>query len=61
MRSCALALVLMGLAQAGQPTAQPITYEPKNGVQTFAVREPVLRLKPGAVVQTRTFSRPGDY
>ena len=28
---------------------------------TFAVRPPVLRLRPGAVVETRTFSRPGDY
>ncbi|HEX7779330.1 MAG TPA: hypothetical protein VF424_08840, partial [Vicinamibacterales bacterium] len=40
---------------------QTIKYEPTAGVQTFAVREPVLRIKPGAVVETRTFSRPGDY
>ena len=30
-------------------------------MQTFAVREPVLRIKPGAMVETRTFSKPGDY
>jgi acetamidase/formamidase len=30
-------------------------------VLTFAKREPVLRLKPGAIVETRTFSTPGDY
>ena len=40
---------------------QTIKYEPTAGVQTFAVREPVLRIKPGAVVETRTFSRSGDY
>jgi len=52
-------------AAAPQPptatTAQPIVFEPKAGVPTFAVRPPVLRLKPGAVVQTRTYSEPGDY
>jgi acetamidase/formamidase len=47
------------LAQQAQPA--PIAFEPTSGVQTFAVREPVLRLKPGAIVQTRTFSKPGDY
>jgi acetamidase/formamidase len=30
-------------------------------VPTFAVREPVLRIKPGAIVESRTFSREGDY
>jgi acetamidase/formamidase len=30
-------------------------------VPTFAVRNPVLRIKPGATVRTRTFSKPGDY
>jgi hypothetical protein len=28
---------------------------------TFAKREPVLRVKPGDVVETRTYSQPGDY
>jgi amidase len=41
--------------------AQTIKFEPTTGVQTFAVREPVLRLKPGATVESRTFSKPGDY
>jgi acetamidase/formamidase len=41
--------------------AQAVTYEPTAGVATFAVRPPVLRLKPGTTVETRTFSRPGDY
>jgi amidase len=34
---------------------------PTHGVPTFAVREPVLRLKPGDIVETQTWSRPGDY
>jgi acetamidase/formamidase len=38
-----------------------VAYEPTRGVPTFAVREPVLRIKPGTTVVTRTFSREGDY
>src|SRR5918995_437607 len=45
-----------------QPAASaPIKFEPTHGVPTFAVREPVLRVKPGDIVETRSFSRPGDY
>ena len=36
-------------------------YKPTAGVQTFAVRPPVLTIKPGDTVETETFSRPGDY
>lgn len=53
--------VLTASLFAQQPTPAPIKFEPTAGVPTFAVREPILRLKPGAVVETRTFSRPGDY
>jgi acetamidase/formamidase len=49
------------LLLAAPASAQTIKYEPTAGVQTFAVREPVLRIKPGATVETRTFTRPGDY
>lgn len=52
-------LLFFLLAQQSSPAA--IKYEPTQGVPTFAVRDPVLRLKPGAIVETRTFSRPGDY
>jgi acetamidase/formamidase len=41
--------------------AQTIRHEPTRGVMTFAVREPVLRIRPGTTVETRTFSKPGDY
>ncbi|MBA3297956.1 MAG: acetamidase/formamidase family protein, partial [Acidobacteria bacterium] len=53
--------LLLGLALLLQQPPQPIRFEPTAGVPTFAVRPPVLRLKPGALVETRTFSRAGDY
>lgn len=52
-----IALVTVPLAAQ----AQTIRYEPTGGVPTFARREPVLRIKPGTVVETRQFSKPGDY
>ena len=55
------AALFLALLIPQQPTTQPITFEPTHGVPTFAVREPILRIKPGAVVRTRTFSKPGDY
>jgi amidase len=54
-----LLLFVAVLAQSSQPAQ--ITFEPVEGVPTFAVRKPVLRLKPGTIVHTRTFSKPGDY
>ena len=36
-------------------------FTPKAGVQTFAVRPPVLRIKPGDRVESQTYSQPGDY
>jgi amidase len=43
--------------------AQGTTHKfiPKAGVQTFAVRPPVLRIKPGDRVESQTYSQPGDY
>jgi acetamidase/formamidase len=52
---------LVVIALLGQQPPAPIKFEPTAGVPTFAVRDPVLRLKPGAIVETRTFSKPGDY
>jgi amidase len=48
---------------ATTPSAMADThrFEPRAGVPTFAVREPVLRVRPGDRVETRTFSMPGDY
>ena len=42
-------------------SAQTHKFKPTAGVQTFAVRPPVLTVKPGDTVETETFSRPGDY
>lgn len=50
-------LVLVGLP-AG---AETIKFTPTSGVSTYAVREPVLRVKPGDIVESQSFSRPGDY
>jgi len=60
MHLAVLAVLWLAL-QSQPPQPAPIKYEPTAGVQTFAVRDPVLRLKPGAVVETRTFSKAGDY
>ena len=55
-----IGLGLCGISEsAAQPTAHKFT--PTTGVQTFAVRPPVLRVKPGDSVETQTFSQPGDY
>jgi len=51
--------LLLGFALQQSP--QSIKFEPTAGVPTFAVREPVLRVKPGATVESRSFSRDGDY
>jgi amidase len=59
----ATALALLWVAIIGQQPAAfaPIKFEPTHGVPTFAVREPVLRVKPGDIVETRSFSKAGDY
>jgi amidase len=49
------------LAVPGLVAAETTTFKPTSGVSTFAVRPPVLRVRPGEIVETETFSRPGDY
>jgi len=49
------------LALTGAAAAQTIDFTPQGGVQTFAVRPPVLRVKPGDTVRSPTYSKPGDY
>jgi len=59
-----IAALVPFLIQTPQPpaaTSAPIKFEPSQGVPTFAVREPILRVAPGSTVETRTFSKPGDY
>src|SRR5687767_8848491 len=54
-------IAVAGLALAGVASAETHKYKPTAGVATFAVRPPVLTVKPGDTVETETFSRPGDY
>ena len=61
-----LTLLVVGPAAAetrlGPGSGAPARkFVPSNGVQTFTVREPVLRIKPGDIIETQTFSKPGDY
>jgi len=58
-----LLLALLGLSFSASAASAQTThkYTPTAGVQTFAVRPPVLRVKPGDTVETQTWSRPGDY
>lgn len=56
--SCA---ILLAATHSGIAAAETHRFVPTSGVSTFAVREPVLRVKPGDIVETQTFSKPGDY
>jgi acetamidase/formamidase len=56
--TCSLLVMHCAAANAQAPT---VTFTPAAGVPTFARRDPVLRLKPGTIVETKTFSKPGDY
>jgi acetamidase/formamidase len=58
----ATAVLPLALGPA-RASAQPRTHHftPTAGVPTFAVRPPVLTITPGDTVETRTFTRPGDY
>ena len=58
--ACALAVLSAPLA-AQSPAGPTVQFTPTSGVQTYAVREPVLRIATGTTVETKTFSKPGDY
>ncbi len=60
MRMLALMLAAL-LFGVGDAPAETHTFTPRNGATTYAVRTPVLRVKPGDTVESPTFSRPGDY
>ena len=52
----AVTVVCAAMLYCGVQTGHAETkkFKPEKGVQTFAVREPVLRVKPGDVVETET-------
>ena len=56
-----LHVALLLFAATSAASAETHRFVPTTGVQTFARREPVLRVKPGDIVETQTFSKPGDY
>lgn len=58
MRAVIASLLVLVASPAG---AETIKFTPTSGVSTYAVREPVLRVRPGDIVESRSFSRPGDY
>jgi acetamidase/formamidase len=53
-----LAAVVIVAAPAPLPGQDTIRFTPKVGYPTFAVREPVLRIKPGAVLISNTMFGP---
>lgn len=57
----AAALGLLLLASSPIQAQTTVRFEPTSGAPTFAVREPVLRIRPGTILESRTFSHPGDY
>ena len=61
MKTTAALLVVVCLITAGAAMGQTVTFVPQSGVATYAVRPPVLRVKPGDVVESPTLTRPGDY
>jgi acetamidase/formamidase len=51
--------VLVAAAAAGSAAAQQrVQFKPETGHPTFAVREPVLRLKPGSILVSNTMMGP---
>jgi acetamidase/formamidase len=61
MKSTGAALVAVWVLAAGAAMGQTHTFVPQNGAATYAVRPPVLRVKPGDIVESPTMTRPGDY
>lgn len=59
-RTLFITLAIALLPSSGMAQTQH-RYKPTAGVQTFAVRPPVLKIRPGDTVETETFSRAGDY
>ena len=62
MRSLAACLLLaVPAVLAPDAGAETHRFTPTHGVPTFAVRPPVLTVRPGDIVESQTFSTPDDY
>jgi hypothetical protein len=55
-----LHVALLLFAATSVASAETHRFVPTAGVQTYARRQPVLRVKPGDIVETETFSKPGE-
>jgi acetamidase/formamidase len=61
MRTTATALILTAVGLTGTVMAETQKFVPQTGVATYAVRAPVLRVKPGDIVESPTLTKAGDY
>lgn len=53
-RTFCFPLAVAAFVLTASAAAQPKKFTPAKGVQTFAVREPVLRVQPGEIIETET-------
>ena len=51
-------VILLVLGSASSVAAETHRFDPELGYQTYKVREPVLRVQPGDIVETRTLFSP---
>lgn len=61
MRTIIPTLLVAWVGMMGIAMADTHKFIPQNGVATYAVRPPVLRVKPGDIVESPTMAKPGDY
>ncbi len=61
MRTMMPTLLVAWVGMMGIAMADTHKFIPQNGVATYAVRPPVLRVKPGDIVESPTMAKPGDY
>lgn len=55
MRTTAVLMCIIGaMAASGAAAQERVRFEPEVGYPTFAVREPVLRLQPGVILESKT-------
>jgi acetamidase/formamidase len=57
----ATALIVAMVGLTGAVMAETHKFVQQTGVATYAVRAPVLRVKPGDIVESPTLTMPGDY
>ena len=54
MRTTAMVCAIVAIAASGATAQERVRFEPEVGYATFAVREPVLRIQPGIILESRT-------